>query len=170
MLIVMGGLPGTGKSTLAKGLARTLLAVHIRIDTIEQSLRDFGLSTVTSEGYELGYRLARDNLILGNTVIADSVNPIEITRQAWRQVAQKHSIPVIQIETICSNAEEHQNRVETRTSQIEGLVLPTWGQVQAREYEPWHTAQIIIDTANETPEESLQRTLTKLKEHQLSDQ
>ncbi|MEM7098710.1 MAG: AAA family ATPase [Pseudomonadota bacterium] len=164
MLIIMGGLPGTGKSSLAKGLAASLRATHIRIDTIEQALRDFGIAPVTSEGYEMGYRLAADNLQIGQTVIADCVNPIEITRTAWLEVGRRCDVRTIQIETICSDREEHKARIQSRESDIAGLVLPTWEMVLAREYEAWTDADLIIDTTAETPQRSLQKTLALLRE------
>lgn len=40
MLIIFSGLPGSGKSTIARALARRLRAVYLRIDTIEQAIRD----------------------------------------------------------------------------------------------------------------------------------
>jgi hypothetical protein len=39
MLIIFGGLPGVGKTTLAKAAAREWEAVYLRVDTIEQALR-----------------------------------------------------------------------------------------------------------------------------------
>ncbi|HEY6734138.1 MAG TPA: AAA family ATPase, partial [Roseiarcus sp.] len=40
MLIVFAGLPGTGKSSVARELAGKLDAVWLRIDSIEQAIRD----------------------------------------------------------------------------------------------------------------------------------
>ncbi len=42
MLIVFSGLPGTGKTTIANDLAATTGAVYLRIDTIEQAIRNSG--------------------------------------------------------------------------------------------------------------------------------
>jgi len=42
MLIVFAGLPGTGKSSVARELAGKLDAVWLRIDSIEQAIRESG--------------------------------------------------------------------------------------------------------------------------------
>jgi predicted kinase len=146
MLIILSGLPATGKTTIARELARRLAAVHLRIDTIEQALRDKGL-TVVDEGYRVAYALAEDNLRLGLTVIADSVNPLQITRQAWRNVALRTEKRFVDIEVICSNAEEHRRRVESRQTDIAGHTPPTWAEVMAREYHAWDCARLTLDTA-----------------------
>ena len=88
MLIVFAGLPGTGKSCIARALARELGGVWLRIDSIEQALRDSAALSagVDGAGYAVAYRVAEDNLLLGRTVIADSVNPWAMTRNAWRDV------------------------------------------------------------------------------------
>ena len=57
-LYIFSGLPGTGKSTLAPRLASRLDAMYLRIDTVEQALRDVCGIRVEGEGYRLGYRLA----------------------------------------------------------------------------------------------------------------
>ena len=157
MLIVIGGLPGTGKTALARGLARALDAVHLRIDTIEQAIRTatMGSDALGAAGYVVGYGVAADNLRLGRTVVADAVNPLTSTRAAWREVAQRAAVAVFEVEVICSDATEHRRRIESRSSEIPGLKLPTWREVEAREYEPWDREHVVIDTAHRPVEQSV---------------
>ena len=169
MLIVFAGLPGTGKTSIARSLAERLGAVFIRIDTIEQVLADAGAGDVVMAdpglSYLLGYALATDNLRLGLPVVADSVNPLGITRDAWRAAASAASVSVIDVEVICSDVTEHRRRVEQRTSDIAGLTLPTWAEVEAREYHAWDRDRIVIDTAGrslETCVDELSATLARL--------
>src|SRR5215472_7650985 len=91
LLIVLSGLPGTGKSTIARTIAGASGATYVRIDTIEQALRSSGAVSgeMGPHGYVVAYAVAEDNLRLGRDVIADSVNPIAVTREAWRQVASR---------------------------------------------------------------------------------
>ncbi|GAA3879206.1 hypothetical protein GCM10022207_52300 [Streptomyces lannensis] len=95
MLIVMSGLPGTGKTTLARLLAARIGAVHLRVDTIEQAIVRSGMARhpVGPVGYVVGYALAEDHLRQGLTVIAESVNPLSATRDAWREAAVGAGVP-----------------------------------------------------------------------------
>src|SRR6188474_787103 len=86
-LYVFSGLPGTGKTALSQQLANRFKAVYLRIDTVEQALRDLCGIAVEGEGYRLAYRVAADNLRLGVSVVADSCNPVELTRREWEMVA-----------------------------------------------------------------------------------
>ena len=106
MLIIFGGLPGTGKSTLARLLAHKLKATHLRVDTVEAALVNQG-QPVGPAGYTVAYGVAEDNLQLGQTVLADSVNPLDITRRAWREVATRSQVDFVEVEVICSDRDEH---------------------------------------------------------------
>lgn len=148
MLFIFSGLPGVGKSTVAREVAKRLKAVYVRADTIEQAMRDCMPDyEVTREGYEIAYAVAAENLALGLRVVADSVNPFNITRDAWRNTAISQGKEFMDIEVICSDTTEHRRRVEQRVSDIPGLKLPTWDETASRQYEPWTMERLVIDTA-----------------------
>jgi predicted kinase len=162
MLYIFSGLPGSGKTTLAERLAERLQATYLRVDTVEQGLRDLCAIEVQGEGYGLAYRVAADNLRLGVSVVADSCNPIELTRREWQEVALGAQAGYVNIEVVCSDPVEHHRRVETREASIEGLRLPTWDEVERREYSEWRTERLVIDTAGRTEETSFDELIARL--------
>jgi predicted kinase len=159
VLIVFGGLPGTGKTTIARELSRQLGASYVRIDAIEQSLRAAGHS-VGAMGYVIGNAIADENLKLGRAVVADCVNPVLASREGWRQTASKNAARLVEIETICSDAGEHRRRVESRSADIAGLVVPSWQDVVNRAYEPWDRGRVVLDTAKDSIDHLLDRIET----------
>ena len=161
-LYVFSGLPGAGKTVLSRRLASKVGAVHLRIDTVEQALRDLCRIAVEGEGYRLAYRIAADNLCLGVSVVADSCNPIELTRNEWETLARETKVRCVNIEVICSDALEHRRRIETRRSSVAGLILPTWEDVMHRDYHAWTRDRLVIDTARKTENESFEELLSKL--------
>jgi len=148
MLIALSGLPGTGKTTIARLLAQRLRAVHLRIDTIEQALLRGGASApIGAEGYVVAYAVAADNLRLGHRVIADCVNAARVSRDAWQAVAQQCGVEYLPVHLCCGDRDEHRRRVAGRQADIEGHVLPTWEQVSALRFDPHAPGVVSIDTA-----------------------
>jgi len=154
MLIGLSGLPGVGKTSIAIALARATGATHLRIDSIEQALRNEGIK-VEGQGYAVAYAVAGDNLRLGRLVIADCVDPWPLTRRAWQGVAQRAGVRMLAVELVCSDAEEHRRRVETRRPDIPGHQLPAWQDVLALDYRPWDQDHVVIDTARGSVEDSV---------------
>lgn len=139
MLILLAGLPGTGKTTLARLLARQRRAAHVRLDAIEAAMRRRGHSdaSIGPTGYVIAEAVAATCLAAGTPVVVDAVCPVPKSRQAWRTVARAAACPMAAVELGVSDLAEHRRRVEGRTSDLEGLTVPTWRQVSERDYHPW---------------------------------
>jgi predicted kinase len=168
VFIIFGGLPGTGKTTLAREFARQLGAVYLRIDTIEQAIAPAEDMPVGEAGYRVGYAVAEDNLRLGRTVVADSVNPLRITREAWRNVAKRTGVTSIEVLVVCSDQVEHRHRIEMRKTDIAGVGLLTWQDILTRGFEPWDREHVVIDTAGQTVEQSVAALQAALSLHRQS--
>lgn len=163
-LIAFAGLPGTGKTTIARELARRIGAVYLRIDTIEQALRTSRpfKGEIDDAGYRAAIALAEDNLRQGLDVVTDAVNPLTITRNAFAAAASRTGAKLLEVELICSDQTEHRRRIETRQADIEGHKLPTWAEVAARDYEPWTREHMVIDTAHHSSEGAVELIQTLL--------
>jgi predicted kinase len=152
ILVSLSGLPGVGKTTLAKELAARTQAIHLRVDSVEAALKRSTLRIHPAEdaGYLAIASIAKDNLLLGFDVIADTVNPIGISRKLWAETSTAGAAHLLNVEVICSDESLHRNRVENRISDIEGLVVPDWQAVSDRTFEPWQGSRLIVDTGYES--------------------
>jgi len=159
-LIIFSGGSGVGKTTIGSEVARRLGAVYIRIDSIENALRTEATTDIRDQGYRVGYAVAADNLRLGMTVVADSVNPWPITREAWHESARQAGVRWLDVEVSCSDPTEHRRRVAQRETDIPGHVPPTWDEVVARDYRAWDSpAPLLIDTATASVEQAVERVV-----------
>lgn len=153
VLISVGGLPATGKTTVARTLAAELRAAYVRIDSIETAIsRAQGQFMQTNgwdlpPGYLVGYDVAADQLHNGLDVVAESVNPLPASRDAWRATGTGAGARVIEVEVVCSDLSEHRRRAETRVLDVAGLTKPTWDQITRREYAIWERDRVVVDTA-----------------------
>ena len=165
ILVVFGGLPGTGKTTIAKRLAAELDAAYVRIDTIDQAMRNSGMSSerLGAAGYVVANGIASDNLRNGRSVVADCVNPVAESRKAWSQVAAASGAAMIDIEVVCSDLREHRRRVEQRQGDIAGLAPPTWQSVIDHDYEARTDQRLTVDTAHLAPGQAVEMIVEHLR-------
>jgi predicted kinase len=135
--VVFAGLPGSGKSVLARGVADAIGATYLRIDSIESAivatLMPFRDNPV---GYVIAERVAADQLAGGRDVVADAVNGVAAARDGWVALAERTGATLQFVEVRCSDAAEHRRRVESRGPEMPGQGVPTWDQVQRRRFEP----------------------------------
>jgi predicted kinase len=148
-LLIFAGLPASGKSTIAREVARRTGAVWLRIDSIDEAIKASGVvpGDLRDVGYRTAHAVARDNLRLGRDVIADCVNDWKIARDGWQDAGLSAGAEVAWVEVVCTDLAEHRRRVETRTNETPGLVMPGWAAVIGREYHPWDRDRLVIDTA-----------------------
>lgn len=143
VLVVFVGRPGTGKTTLARLASAELAATHLRIDAIEAAIVRSGLARppLNPVGYAIAHEVAATSLRAGSHVVVDAVSAVPAARAGWAALAAGAGTPLRVIEIVVTDPVEHQRRVEHRTSDVEGLVVPTWEQVVALVYEPWDTVR-----------------------------
>ncbi len=108
-------------------------------------------------GYAVAHQLAVEQLRLGLDVIVECVNPVALTRDAWPGTAATAGAALVEVEVICSHEAEHRRRVETRGSDVRGLVKPTWAEVVEREYEQWSRTPLVVDFAITPVAQAVQR-------------
>lgn len=142
VLIVISGLPGTGKSAVAEAVAAELGAVQLSIDVVEDALLGAGLPFSWQTGvaaYEAVRAAAEQNLSLGRTVVVDAVNDSTAARTTWTDAADRARTDLLLVLLTLDDTDEHRRRLEGRQRQFSHLQEPTWSEVRRRAatYEDW---------------------------------
>jgi predicted kinase len=163
-LVAMAGLPASGKSSIARELARQMGALWLRIDSMDQAIWASGTAPRDLQDwtYRAAQAIALDNLRLGRDVVGDCVNDSREAREGWTRIGQRSGAKVLWVEVLCDDPKEHRLRVETRTSDIPGLALPDWEAVTKRRYDPWEWDRLTIDTARQSLESCVDIVLAAL--------
>jgi len=152
-LIIFSGLPGTGKSTMAEMIGKDLAIPVFAKDWLEATLVRSGLKSVTedkslgSAGYELLTTLAERQLMLGQSVILDSVAGSQTIRGTWRQLSEQYEADWRVVECICSDETLQRARLKDRKRHIPGWHELEWSEVERvkQYYFPWEGEHLVLD-------------------------
>jgi predicted kinase len=150
-LIVMAGLPGSGKSAIAEAIAAQLNLPLLSVDPIESAIIKAGIAKSFRTGlaaYLVAKELAAKQFKVGNSVIIDAVNAEEEAKNTWRGLAKDLELSLTVIETTLDEA-EHKKRIESRMRNLHGLPEVTWDKVIERRklYTRWKEPILRLDSS-----------------------
>jgi len=152
-LVVVGRLPGAGKSTLADALSAPLRAPVFTKDRIEASLWRNGVTSALDSWHvaeDLLTTLAGEQLRRGQSAILDTVARTAASRQTWQALAVEHGATFVLIECVCSDHGLHRRRIEGRDRGIPGWYELTWDDVERTRgrWEAWPDDRLVLDAVN----------------------
>jgi len=180
-LVLVGGLPGCGKSTLAAGIAAAAGLTVLRSDAIRRGVSEPAAEAATTAGGTPGYcegryhptvtatvyqellRRAEHSLGLGESVVLDASWIAAPWREAARSVADRTASDFIELRCH-ANPEDAAARVSRRLSEHAdpSEATPEVGVAMGRSMDPWSSA-IVIDTSKSEPREAVAQALDALE-------
>jgi predicted kinase len=152
-LVVMSGLPGSGKTRIAEGVAGRLGLPVLSVDPIESAMISAGLEKSFETGLA-AYLVARDvaaqHLRRGHGVVVDAVSAEEVAKGLWRQLAAEFGQPLTIIEMCLADRAEHRRRIEFRREGLVGIPKVSWHDVEARRsaYSAWTEPLLRLDSSH----------------------
>jgi predicted kinase len=152
MMIVMSGLPGTGKSTIAMAVARSRRLPVLSVDPIESSIVRAGVTASFETGlaaYLIVETIADACLTSGLDPVIDAVISMDVARDMWRKLAHQYNAELRIIECVLAD-EILQERLNTRQRDF-AIDEPSWSDVERRrrEWSPWPEPHLTLDAAHE---------------------
>ncbi len=145
MLILIVGLPGTGKTTFAAELAKEIEAVHLNSDMIRASLGKQGKYDAASKEavYKELHNRATETLQVGNRLIVDATLYKETLRKPYDDLARRMDKPIKWIELKADEATIRQ-RV-SRKRQYSEADFEVYQKIKAL-YEPMTQNHLVLRT------------------------
>ena len=151
-VLVVTGLPGTGKSTLADRVAEWVGAPSFSGDWLLGAIAPSGALDDLERSVTLGIyegllrSLFTRQLMLGQSAILDCTASDRLIEE-WAGVAAPLGGRLLTVECVCSDEEVHRSRIEGRTRNIPGWHEIDWSHVEymRRGAQPMRIPRLIID-------------------------
>lgn len=156
MLVVISGMPGVGKTTVADLVGARLDAVRLSIDPVEEALLAAGSAPGWKTGvaaYEAVRAMAELNMNAGRPVVVDAVNDSEPARETWRRAVAPAGAALCWVVLTMSDTAGHVSRLQGRDRGFVHVPEPTWTEVTARKMAPWVDRHRMIDVTGSAVEQ-----------------
>jgi len=155
VLLLLSGLPGTGKSFLARRLAEALPFVIIESDVVRKILFPQPLYTAQESRWvhRTCHALMAKLLKRGVRVIYDATNLIEYHRELVYRIAQKAGARLVVVKTVASE-EVVRERLRARQEEARELSDADWRvyrRMASRQEQVSHP-HLVIDTSEDLEE------------------
>jgi adenylate kinase family enzyme len=149
-VILVCGVPGVGKSTLAEEIAKSLDLPLFSKDKLEASLVENGLvrtEQLNGVGYTLLKNLVNEHLSRQQSIIIDLIADKNRVLDLWPELLTKD---LVAIECICTDKLVHKSRIESRQRNITGWYELNWTEIEdiSAKYSPLVSDRLILDTTN----------------------
>lgn len=165
-MILFTGMPGSGKTTLARMVARKLGIPAFAKDRVQRVLRDHNLADAsTGDGYYIILDMADEQLSLGLNVILDATFPLDHFRTVASETAARHKARFCAFYCYCSDDKVWRERMTQRVQYVPGWKPVGWNDVlRMREYyQPWDDNALFVDSLK-SPEENFPLVLKHIEQ------
>ena len=163
LLLVFTGLPGCGKTTLARQIARTIGIPIFSKDRVQSALVQQNLAPrATADGYMLILNQADEQLSLGVSCILDAVFPLLGFRQSLEEIADRHGARLRVVHCLCSNEAIWQKRMQGREQFHDHWTPVGWEEVERLRaiYKSWPRSVPVLQVdAINSPDRNLREVL-----------
>jgi hypothetical protein len=146
-LVLMSGMPGTGRHELAARLARAHGWALLGKDVITRSLAEVGVAEKLA-AYTVMFGLAALNLRNGMSTVLDATFSLPRTRTQARTMAEEAGAAFLAVSCVCSDTDVWQQRLVADPPMVEGWAPSAFVSPEhmRKRYYPFRGRHLLLDS------------------------